>query len=524
MVSLYQQYILISLEQYTSNFGFQYNLITIFAILPEITLFLSLLLLIINLGNFYNFNNKLNLFYLIKQISYYSLHISLIILIIPFIWFYNFNNLQIFQNTYNINIYTQIIKIIIVVIALILYQYLNSFLRSKHITNICELPLLFHICIFLTFIIISCAHYAILLLALEGFSLTLYILTTIDRTYGGITASVKYFTFGTLGSILLFWGVAHYYALFPNLLYKSLIFVNEYAIINNLESTIVSYNFAGLAIILGLLIKLGAAPIHQWVPDVYGGSALIITALFTTIVKIIIFIIYCSVALYIEITPIIFVFGFCSLIIGSFVTIRQVEIKRFLAYSSISHVGFLLIGDLPSSYIYLITYVCASLLFFLVLFSIQSCNKELIYLTDLRLIKKSGLWNTFVLVISLASMAGLPPFSGFFGKFLIWSSLVEDIYLYNNFDSYFLLIVSVVLTLITIFYYMRLIVYIYVSNDNEIVQNTTTLEFNSTQVILVFIIVFWILLQPKIISIILYFNYILINTPYDLYNWFKNYI
>lgn len=514
---LYQHYLLIILEQYTSNFGLYSHTFMLFLILPEIITFFSLVLLIIILGLFYNNNTKQFLFIAIQKTSYYALLMTLIALVIPLCLLLLNNDSEIwsssyyvFQNTYTINAYTQTLKIIVILSLLVIYQYFDIFLNSKYILNAGELPLLIHISLFLIFIIISCSHFAILLLALEGFSLILYILTTIDRSHGGITASVKYFTFGTLGSILLFWGVAHYYAIFPNLLYKSILISHEYAILNNFDSLLASLNFAGISILLGFLIKLGAAPIHQWVPDVYAGSHLIITSIFATVVKVVIFIIFCCLAVTVETNAIVFLFAVCSLIIGSFITIRQVEIKRFLAYSSITHVGFLLIGDLPSSYIYLLTYTCSSLLFFSILLSLKVSNNELIYLNDLRLIKKSGLWNTALLIISLASMAGLPPFSGFFGKYLIWSSLIEDIYLYNNYSSFILLLVSVILTLITIFYYMRLIVYIYLSNDSELVPGViVTSKHTITPIILVIIIVFWIFLQPKLMSLCIYMSYII---------------
>jgi NADH-quinone oxidoreductase subunit N len=101
-------------------------------------------------------------------------------------------------------------------------------------------------------------------------------------------------------------------------------------------------------------------------------------------------------------------------------TLRQVEIKRFLAYGSITHVGFLLSGDLLSSFTYLASYLAASFLFFTILLQLRLNNKEIIYLSDLRFLNRSSgqSYRTF-LVVSLASMAGLPPFAGFYGKMMI---------------------------------------------------------------------------------------------------------
>jgi NADH-quinone oxidoreductase subunit N len=109
-----------------------------------------------------------------------------------------------------------------------------------------------------------------------------------------------------------------------------------------------------------------------------------------------------------------------SLLVGCFGTLRQVEIKRFLAYGSITHMGFLLTGDLPASMVYLAAYVLASFVFFSVLLNLRINGQEFLYLSDLRYVGASASqWDRLLLVLALASMAGLPPFAGFYGKMLI---------------------------------------------------------------------------------------------------------
>lgn len=502
------------LEQPIVNFGLDnpFTLSTLIMLLPELMLFTGIFIIIIVFGISYSSDaaNTNIIAVMVRLVSYTIIICSLLVVVILWLWFYltpiNDGKITFFEGTYSINFYTQFLKIIILISTLYLYKYFN--LPSNKI-NAVELPLLIHICTLLAFVIISCTNFAILLLSLEGFSLALYILTTIDRSRGGITAAAKYFVFGTLGSILMLWGVVHLYSLYYNISYSSILALSQLVLVNNeiilMQS---SYNFATISILIGLLIKLGAAPVHQWVPDVYTGVHLVITAYFATVVKFIIFIILCIVAYHNNYSSIIYFFAICSLLVGSLITLRQTEIKRFLAYSSISHVGFLLIGDLTAIYIYILVYLCSSLLFFSVLLSLTINEKEIIYLSDLRSIKKGGLWAPFALTISLSSMAGLPPFAGFFGKYLVWVSLIEDILLFNNIESYVLLIVSIFLTLITIYYYMRLIIYIYLSSDLESVfaPNTQYLNIDHLQTILVTISIFWIFLQPKILSVINYIN------------------
>ena len=370
-----------------------------------------------------------------------------------------------------------------------------------------ELLILLYISLTLGVILVSCAHFIILLLTLESFSLLLYILTTIDRARGGIMAAVKYFAFGTLGSVLLLWGVTHMYAIIPLLSYSAINILHIITLnFNIIPGLVESLDFTALLLIVGFLIKLGAAPSHQWVPDVYTGAPFIITMFFATIVKFVMFMIFFRTIIYFNSNVLIDFFAISSLLVGSFLTVQQLEIKRFLAYSSITHVGFILMGDLAASFIYIITYICSSLLLFSVIITTQLYQKELLYLSDLRALKKGGYWGPILLVVSLSSMAGLPPFSGFFGKFLVWGSLLEDIYLYNSLINYLLLILSIIITLIIIFYYIRLLAYIFMSDDNEILPQAVVFDdksIYSSQLLLVFIIIGWVVIQPSFMSIIL---------------------
>jgi len=158
-----------------------------------------------------------------------------------------------------------------------------------------------------------------------------------------------------------------------------------------------------------------------------------------------------------------------SLVVGCFGTLRQVEIKRFLAYSSITHTGFLLMGDFTASIVYLASYILASLAIFSILLTLNLNKSEFIYLADLKNLSKGsgGELSRTLLVFSLASMAGLPPFAGFYGKLLVWSSLIEDIFLFNDLLSYSMLILNLATSLVIIFYYVRLIIIIYLDDVEE---------------------------------------------------------
>lgn len=158
-----------------------------------------------------------------------------------------------------------------------------------------------------------------------------------------------------------------------------------------------------------------------------------------------------------------------SLIVGCIGTLRQVEIKRFLAYSSITHMGFLLTGDFTSSVVYLASYILASLAIFSILLTLNINGSEFIYLSDLRNLSNTagGESSRTLMAFSLASMSGLPPFAGFYGKFLVWASLIEDILLFNDLFSYLMLALHLATSLIIIFYYVRIIILIYLGGDEQ---------------------------------------------------------
>ena len=484
------------------NVGARY----IWPFLVDIILFTGILFLIIFFGLWYAKTNILELQSKILKICNTLFIVCILILVIqtPYL---TGDVIFSFSTNYHASIFTHVNKIILLITASVIFTYLPKALFSRHYLNAAELPLLLFISVTLAIAIISTNNYALILLALEGFSLTLYILTTIDRTHGGIVAAAKYFTFGTLGSVLLFWGTVHIYSLVPSLSLKAVRFLFDIKYTSLLTGMDNSLEFAGSTIAIGLLIKLGAAPIHQWVADVYAGSHLVITAYFSTFVKYLLFILLLMLTLNFNNSSVTVIFAIASLIIGTFMTIRQIEIKRFLAYSSITHVGFLLIGDLISSYIYVLTYVCSSLLFFSVLLMLQLNNKELIYFSDVSQIKETGYWNPLLLVVSLISMAGLPPLSGFYGKYLIWLSLFEDIYLFNDVTTYYILLLSIVLSLIIIYYYTRVIIYIFVNDDYRMAQSSINIDNNINsinvarqQAILLFTIILWTFIQSIILT------------------------
>jgi len=220
-----------------------------------------------------------------------------------------------------------------------------------------------------------------------------------------------------------------------------------------------------LFVLVGLLFKLGAAPFHVWLPDVYEGSPTIVTAYFASITKV--------PALVLFITLIYFVFYsfldyfhifilFCSVIslfIGGLGALYQNKVKRLIAYSSISHMGFMLLGlssgtlqGLQATSVYLFIYLLLTINFFAIIFGVNKFNNvlKLKSLSDFRSLFKSNPILAVVLSLNLFSYAGIPPLAGFFGKFYVLSSSVST-------GDYFVVFFAILFSIISSVYYIRLI-------------------------------------------------------------------
>lgn len=390
-------------------------------------------------------------------------------------------------------------------VFMVLHVFISSNSNLKKISS--EVFILTYIIACFSWMLIEVNDFALFIICLEGFSLSLYILATTGRTYGGVSAAVKYFVFGTLGSIFLYWGGLVMFELSATMKMNSIKELTDLMLSNNTNSSM-CFKLVGSQslILLGFLIKLGAAPLHQWIVDVYAGVPLFITAFYATFVKLVLFVLFLRLATSFISTKEIEYAAIFSLVVGCFGTLRQVEIKRFLAYSSITHTGYLLMGDLSTAYIYLVTYLLASLLFFSVLINFQLNSKEVIYLTDLRFLgQASSPLSRVALTISLASMAGLPPFAGFYGKMSVWMSLIEDIYLFNDLWSYILFIVNILTSLIAMFYYAQVMCILFVNNeaikDNLSTVNTTK-NISRLQIVGVFLLTFWTFVMPYFLTLL----------------------
>lgn len=291
-----------------------------------------------------------------------------------------------------------------------------------------------------------------------------------------------------------------------------------------------------IIIIIGFLFKISAAPLHNWAPDVYDGTPTIVTIFITTIPKISIFVFILVIQInlltnnninidFINIDIITYfniniwknLILFCSilsLIIGTVLGLCQYRIKRLLAYSTISHVGFILLSlcinnneSIQSFLFYLIQYSITNVCIFLTLlaFSYQQINQinninknynDIEFISDLKYINNPLL--TFSFSICLFSIAGIPPLIGFFAKQIV---LYNAIYV----QYYFISIIAVLCSVISASYYLKIIKIIYFTSDNININNLSNnniciiSNIHSLSITLLTIIIILFILQPQIL-------------------------
>tara|TARA_B100000963_G_scaffold358270_1_gene382496 strand:- start:4382 stop:5449 length:1068 start_codon:yes stop_codon:yes gene_type:complete len=304
-------------------------------------------------------------------------------------------------------------------------------------------------------------------LGLEMQSLALYILASIDRDNTRSTESgLKYFVLSALSSGLLLYGCS--------LLYGFTGTTNFEQIAGQLNKENTGSIFAMVFILVGLAFKISAVPFHMWTPDVYEGAPTSITSFFAVVPKVaglallIKFMLIPFKNILFEWQSIIIFISIASMILGAVAAIVQKNIKRLLAYSSIGHIGYALAGVatgvLPgyeSSTIYITIYVVMNIGAFSCLYLMKKDGEYKENISDLSGISKKHPILAFSFLIILFSLAGIPPLAGFFAKFYIFTAVLEQ-------EMYALAIIGLLTTVISAFYYLKVIKTIYFDDSSII--------------------------------------------------------
>ena len=425
-------------------------------VLPEIFLSISIMFLLI-LGVFKKNSSKL--------IQTISLIVLLITTMITFNETLSIEKMLLFNNSIIVDYLSSFMKIITLISAFFVLLISSSYLRIFKILKI-EYPILILSSVLGMLIMISSNDLIVFYMGLELQSLSLYVLATFNRDQlKSSEAGLKYFVLSALSSGLLLYGCSLIYGFTGS--------TNFNLIASQLNSEEYALTFGIVFILVGLAFKISAVPFHMWAPDVYEGSPTSVTLFFAIVPKVAALTVFIR-FLYVPFLNLmdqwqmILVFlSIASMLFGAIAAIGQTNLKRLIAYSSISHIGYALAGlttgsneGIQSSIIYIVIYILMNLGFFSCLLMLKRNNKYFEDIEDLSGLSKNHPLLSLSLLVILFSLAGIPPLAGFFAKFYIFKSVIEQ-------SMYFLAIVGLLSTVIAAFYYLRIIKIIYFDKEKE---------------------------------------------------------
>jgi NADH-quinone oxidoreductase subunit N len=326
-------------------------------------------------------------------------------------------------------------------------------------------------------IMISAHSFLLVYLGLELLSLSLYAMIAFNRnSLRASESAMKYFVLGAMASGLLLYGISIFYGITATL------DINELAVAVNAQTWNhpVALSFALTFIVVGLCFKLGAVPFHMWLPDIYQGAPTSVTLFIGTAPKIAGFAMAIRLLvdglgdLHVEWSQMLMALAVASMALGNVVAIAQTNFKRMLAYSTVSHVGFILLGILSatangyaSAMFYTITYAITAAAAFGVLLVLNRKGFEAEDISDLSGLNDSNPWYAALLAIAMFSMAGVPPTVGFYAKLTVLQAVVQV-------DMVWLAIVAVLFSVIGLFYYLRIIKVMYF--DKPVDEQSTTIQ------------------------------------------------
>ena len=312
-------------------------------------------------------------------------------------------------------------------------------------------------------VMISAQHFLTLYLGLELMALSQYALVALQRDSTRATeAGMKYFVLGALSSGLLLYGMSMLYGATGSLEITRVAHAIEHGGAHHVLGV-----FGVVFVVAGVAFKLGAAPFHMWIPDVYHGAATPATLLvggapkiaaFGFIMRLLADGLQGFTADWQQMLVVLAVF---SMLVGNIIAIAQANVKRMLAYSTIAHMGFMLLGILAgndngygSAMFYLLAYVLMTLGSFGMILLLSRAGFEAENLDDFRGLNQKSRWYALVMMITMFSLTGLPPTLGFFAKLAVLQAALEAGYTW-------LVVLAVLLSVVGAFYYLRIVKLMY---------------------------------------------------------------
>ena len=414
-----------------------------------------------------------------RHITYLLSQLTLVVAFFLTLNLFGSETFYIFSNTFVADPMSSILKLGIYIATFVTFLYSKDYLKERNIFS-GEYFVLGLFGVLGMMIMTSASSFLTLYLGLELLSLCLYAMVALQRDSSIASESaMKYFVLGAIASGMLLYGMSMLYGATGSLDLQ----VISQQLSSVTDKTILAFGL--VFVIIGVAFKLGAVPFHMWVPDVYQGSPTAVTLYIASAPKIAAFAMLMRLLvgglleLHEQWQGILIILAVASMAIGNIVAISQTNIKRMLAYSAISHVGFLLLGVLSgttegfaASMFYIITYVLMSLASFGMIIIMSRKGFEADKLDDYKGLNRRNPWFAFMMMFIMFSMAGVPPFVGFWAKLSVLKAVVSA-------DLLWLALVAVVFSIIGAFYYLRIIKVMYFdkAEDTQAIECATDLRW-----------------------------------------------
>ena len=472
---------------YFSNFN---------SILPEFIIFISGMILLMY-GAFMKNKNLSNL-NVLTLLTIFLASISL--LFVP-------DKSNIANSTFINNLLTKYIKLFILILAFLVIYISSNFLKRNQIYFF-EYPILLLFSILGMLVMISANDLIVLYISIELQSLSLYVLVALRRgSIKGSEAALKYFILGSIASAVILYGCSMVYSIVGSTNYELIKQFSDQSFDNLILSL-------GLVLIIsGVAFKLSAAPFHMWTPDVYEGSPTSVTTVLITLPKLAALIVLVNLLLFpfqnqtFTWSPIIIIISILSMAIGSISAIKQDNLKRLFAFSTIANIGYVMIGlasvndeAIKASFLYIFIYTLATLGVFSFIMILRREDRQLVTVSDISGLSRSKPLLAFSVAILLLSLAGIPPFGGFFGKLFIFTAAIEA-------NKLYLAIAGVVFSVVSAYYYLKIIKTMYLDESSE------ELNYNLDQkqffviILMAFLMLFFVFYAETLIAFINFIYY-----------------
>jgi len=363
--------------------------------------------------------------------------------------------------------FSRFAKVVILLSAASVLIMSQSWMAKRNLLRF-EYPLLIALASVGMMVMVSAGDLIVLYMGLELQSLALYVVASLRRdSLKSTEAGLKYFVLGALSSGLLLYGASLTYGYAGTTMFAGIV---EAASGDHLSMGLL---FGLVFIISGLAFKVSAAPFHMWTPDVYEGSPTPVTAFFATAPKMAAMGLFARVVhdAFGNVTAdwgqVVALLSVVSMFLGAIAAIGQRNIKRLMAYSSIAHMGFALMGlaagtafGVQAMLIYMAIYVTMNIGTFAFILSMERDGNVVTDISALNQYSKQEPLKALAVLVLMFSLAGVPPLVGFFGKFYVLQAAVEA-------DMAWLAIAGVIASVIGAFYYLRIVFYMYFGEEGE---------------------------------------------------------